>query len=144
LRARPAGAHHWRVTRRLLLPALAAVTVALPLAPTARADDGGRADVRVERSCAVQSSIRLRVRAEDDDLLRVELDVRTPQRGARWSVSVVHERRLARSTTRRTSGSSRSFSLRFAMPDWPGADAVVVRAVGPRGEVCRAAVTVAA
>jgi len=28
------------------------------------------------------------------------------------------------------------------MPDWPGRDTVVARAVGPRGEVCLAAVTV--
>jgi hypothetical protein len=132
--------------RRLcLLLALAAVVVALPLAPAARADDdgGGRDDVRVERGCAGQSTIRLRVRAEDDERLRVDLEVRTPRRGSRWAVSVVHERRLARSTTRRTSGSSQAFSVRFELPDWPGADTVVVRALGPRGEVCRAAVTVA-
>jgi hypothetical protein len=130
--------------RRLsLLLALAAVIIALPLAPAARADDDGdRDDVRVERACAGQSTIRLRVRAEDDDRLRVDLDVRTARRGSRWAVSVVHERRLARSITRRTSGSSRSFSVRFALPDWPGHDTVVARAVGPRGEVCRAAVTV--
>jgi hypothetical protein len=130
--------------RRLsLLLALAAVIIALPLAPAARADDDGdRDDVRVERACAGQSTIRLRVRAEEDDRLRVDLDVRTARRGSRWAVSVVHERRLARSITRRTSGSSRSFSVRFALPDWPGHDTVVARAVGPRGEVCRAAVTV--
>jgi hypothetical protein len=134
------------MTRRLsLLLALAALIVALPLAPAARADDdGGRDDVRVERSCARQSTIRLRVRTEDDDRLRVDLDVRTSRRGTTWAVSVVHERRLARSMIRRTSGSSRSFSVRFTLPDWPGHDTVVARAVGPRGEVCRAAVTVGA
>ena len=73
----------------LLLP-LAGLIAALPLAPAARADGGHRADVRVERSCAGQSTIRLRVRAEDDDRLRVDLDLRTSQRGARWAVSVVH------------------------------------------------------
>jgi hypothetical protein len=129
--------------RRLwLLLALAGLIAALPLAPAARADGGHRADVRVERSCAGQSTIRLRVRAEDDDRLRVDLDVRTPRRGARWAVSVVHERRLTWSATRRTSGRSGSFSVRFGMPDWPGHDTVVARAVGPRGETCRAAVTV--
>ena len=122
----------------LCLVALAAL--ALPLA--ARADDGGdRADVRVERSCTAQSTVRLRVRSEDNGVLRVELDVRTPRRGTRWAVSVVHERRLAWSAARRTSTSSGSFSVRITTPDWPGHDAVVARAVGPRGEVCRAAVT---
>ncbi len=131
------------IRRLSLLLALAALIVALPLAPVARADDDAdRDDVRVERSCARQSTIRLRVRAEDDDRLRVDLDVRSSRRGTTWTVSVVHERRLARSVTRRTSGSSRSFSVRFALPDWPGRDTVVARAVGPRGEVCLAAVTV--
>ena len=125
-----------------LLLALAGLLAALPLAPAARADGGHRADVRVERSCAGQSTIRLRVRAEDDDSLRVDLDVRTARRGTRWAVSVVHERRLTWSATRRTSSRSGSFSVRFAMPDWPGNDTVVARAVGPRGETCRAAVTV--
>lgn len=141
---RPLGAHDCDMTRRLslLLALAAAALVALPLAPAAGADDGDRADVRVERSCTAQSTIRLRVRAEDDDPLRVDLDVRTRRRGTTWAVSVVHERRLARSMTRRTSGSSGSFSFRLALPDWPGGDTVVARAVGPRGEVCRAAVTV--
>ena len=143
MRARLSGAHDWRVTRRLaLLVALAATIVALPLAPATRADDGGRADVRVERSCAAQSTIRLRVRAEDEGLLRVELDVRTPRHGTRWAVSLVHERRLVWKAARRTSVGAGSFSVRFGMPDWPGRDTVVARAVGPRGEVCRAAVTV--
>jgi hypothetical protein len=128
--------------RRPALVVAAAVMVAVPLAPAARADDGDQADVRVERSCAAQSTIRLRVRAEDDGVLRLDLDVRTPRRGARWAVSVVHERRLVWSAPRRTSAGSGSFSVRFGMRDWPGHDTVVARAVGPRGEVCRAAVTV--
>ena len=128
-----------RRSRSLTLAA--ATLAALLLAAVASADDGSRADVRVERSCTAQSSVRLRVRAEDDDPLRVDIDVRTPRGGAKWVVSVVHERRLARSVTRRTR-SSGSFSVRFTMADWPGPDTVVARAVGPRGEVCRAAVTV--
>jgi hypothetical protein len=116
-------------------------TLALPL--TARADDGGdRADVRVERSCTAQSTVRLRVRSEDKGALRVELEVRTPRRGTGWAVSVVHERRLAWSATKRTSTSSGSFSVRLTTPDWPGHDTIVARAVGPRGEVCRAGATV--
>ena len=129
--------------------ALAGLTLAafalLGLAPAARGDDGGgdgTADVRVERPCSAQSRIRLRVRAEDGATLRVELDVRSPLLGSRWAVSVVHERRLAWSSTRRTGSGSGSFSVRFTMPDWPGRDTVVARAVGPRGEVCRAAATV--
>ena len=134
-----------RPRSQLALCLIALTALVRPL--TARADDGGdrggdRADVRVERSCTVQSTVRLRVRSEDKGMLRVELDVRTPRRGTRWAVSVVHERRLAWSATRRTSTSSGALSVRFTTPDWPGHDTVVARAVGPRGEVCRAAATV--
>ena len=130
-----------RPRSHLALCLIALTALVLPL--TARADDGGdRADVRVERSCTVQSTVRLRVRSEDKGVLRVELDVRTPRRGTRWAVSVVHERRLAWRATRRTS--SGAFSVRFTIPDWPGHDTVVARAVGPLGEVCRAAATVGA
>ena len=129
----------------LALCLIAFAALAQPLA--ARADDGGggggdHADVRVERSCTAQSTVRLRARAEDHGVLRVELEVRTPRRGAKWAVSVVHERRLAWSATRRTSTSSGSFSVRVTTPDWPGPDTLVARAVGLRGEVCRVTVTV--
>jgi hypothetical protein len=133
-----------RLRSTLALGALTLAALAVPLA--ARGDDGGadaRPDIRVERSCTATSTVRLRVRAEDEGLLRVDVDVRTPRRGARWAVSIVHERRLAWSSTRRTSAGSGAFSVRFTTPDWPGRDAVIVRAVGPRGEICRAGVTVA-
>ena len=131
--------------RTVALFVAAALTVLLvPLAP--RADDGdgssSEADVRVELSCSATSSVRLRVRTRDDDLMRVDIDVRTTRRGATWTVVTVHERRLVSRTQRRTSTSSRSFSLRYAIPDWPGRDTITVRATGPRGELCRASATV--
>ena len=111
---------------------------------TARADDGDGADVRVERSCTAQSTVRLRVRTRDDDELRVEYTVRTERRRAEWSVVVVHERRIAWRGRARTGSSSGSFSRRLTLPDWPGRDTVTVRALGPGGEVCRASVTISA
>ena len=131
--------------RTVALFVAAALTVlVVPLA--ARADDGdgssSEADVRVELSCSATSSVRLRVRTRDDDLMRVDIDVRTTRRGATWTVVTVHERRLVSRTQRRTSTSSRSFSLRYAIADWPGRDTVTVRATGPRGELCRASATV--
>jgi hypothetical protein len=154
LRTGRIGPHHGRIVSRcrprsvLALCLVAFAALALPLA--GRADDGGgggggggdRADVRVERSCTARSTVRLRVRSEDSGMLRVDLDVRTPRPGTRWAVSVVHERRLAWSATRRTSTSSGSFSVRVTTPDWPGHDTLVARAVGPRGEVCRVTLTV--
>jgi hypothetical protein len=124
---------------------LAASVLALSVLPSAAtADDGGgsRADVRVERRCTDGSRIRLRVRAEQGDLLRVVLDVETARAGARWVVVVVHERHLVLRTVRRAGLRSRSLELRLVVPDWAGRDAVVARALGPRGQLCRAAVTV--
>ena len=116
------------------------VALAVPLA--ALADDGDD-DVRVERRCTGTSTVRLRVRTRESDRLRVELDVRTARRAARWVVVIVHERRLVLRTTRRTSLTSRSFSVRLTIPDWPGQDTVVARAIGPRGELCRAVAVLA-
>jgi hypothetical protein len=110
---------------------------------TARGDEGDD-DVRVERMCAAQSTVRLRARTrDDDDGLRVEYTVRTPRRGATWSIVVVHERRIAWRGRARTGSSSGAFSRRLTLPDWAGPDTVTVRALGPGGEVCRASVTIA-
>jgi hypothetical protein len=119
---------------------VALVSVVLPVA--ARADDGNDVDIRVERSCSLRSTIELRIRTEDAGQLRVEVEVRTPRRRGRWGVVLVHERRIALRTTRRPDPSSRSFSLRTTIPDWPGRDTVTVRAIGPRGEICRASATI--
>jgi hypothetical protein len=114
----------------------------MPVAARADEGDDSEADVRVEQTCPGGSTIRLRVRSRDDDELRVEVDVRTRRRGGAWSVVVVHERRLAARIRTRTSTRSGSFSLRRTLPDWPGRDTVTVRALGPRGEVCRASAAV--
>jgi len=131
-----------RVRSLAALALIGLVALALPLA--ARADDGeddNEADVRVEQSCPGGSTIRLRVRTRDGDELRIDLDVRTPRRGSPWSIVVIHERRIATRLRMRTGSSSGSFSLRRTVPDWPGRDTVTVRAIGPRGEVCRASAT---
>ena len=86
--------------------------------------------------------MRLRVRERDGDLLRVDVDLQAARRGTAWIVTIVHERRVALRATRRSGAGSRSLSVRVAIPDWPGPDTVTVRALGPRGEICRAAATV--
>ena len=127
---------------RTILPLVAAALLAAAIPATARADDDPNADVRVERPCTARSSVRLRVSTRDDDRLRVGVDVRTVRRGARWVVVLIHERRLVARTRVRTGFGSGAFSLRRTVADWPGRDTVVVRALGPRGEICRAAVVV--
>jgi hypothetical protein len=119
--------------------ALAVLLVAvLPVA--ARADDGQ--DVRVERACTAGSTVRLRVRTRDGDRLRVVLDVRSAPSRSAWLVRIVHERRLVLRATRRA-GLSGSLTVRRSLPEWPGRNTVIARAIGPRGEICRAVVTLA-
>jgi hypothetical protein len=128
---------------RTILPLAAAALVAVASPAIARADDEDPdGDVRVERPCTVRSSVRLRVSTRDDDRLRVEVDIRTVRRGARWVVVLIHERRLVARVPVRTGLGSGALSLRRTVADWPGRDTVVVRALGPRGEICRAAVVV--
>ena len=131
-----------RRSRHLLVLALAALAVVAAATPaTARADDGS--DVRVTRSCTAGSEVRLRVRERNSNVLRVEVGLRAASRGTAWIVTIVHERRVVLRTTRRSGAGSRSVSVRIEIPDWPGRDTVTVRALGPRGELCRAVVTLA-
>ncbi len=128
-----------RRPRSLLALAVAALLVGvLPVA--ARADDGQ--DMRVEHSCTAGSTVRLRVRTRNGDTLRVVLDVRRAPSRSAWLVRIVHERRLVvRAATR--AGTSGSFTVRRSLPEWPGRNTVIARAIGPRGEICRAVVTLA-
>jgi len=124
-----------RVTRAAVAALLAALVV--PLA--AAADDDPRDEVRRVGVCSRASDVELRLRA-DDGRIRVELEIETARRGARWSVIVLHERRTAFRGAIRTR-SDGSLELRRSVPDWFGTDTVVVRATGPRAETCRVAAT---
>ena len=130
-------------SRHLLVLALAALVAAAAAPAAARADDDD--DVRVTRSCTAGSTVDLRVRERDGDgdLLRVDVDLRAAGRRTPWVVTIVHERRVVLRATRRTGATSRTLSVRAAIPDWPGRDTVIVRALGPRGEICRAVATLA-
>jgi hypothetical protein len=114
--------------------ALAALCAALALPLAARADDGPD-DVRRTSVCSRSSGVTLRLRSADD-VIRVELEVETRQRGSRWAVILLHERRIAFRGNLRTDGDG-SIELRRTVPDWFGADSFVVRATGPRSESCR-------
>lgn len=120
-----------------MLPLVLAVlcaTLALPAG--AAADDGDdRDDVRKVGTCTGSSRTTLRLRV-DDGSIRIELEVETDRSSGRWTVIVLHERRIAYRGTMRTR-SSGSFKLRYAVPDWIGMDSVVARATGPRQETCR-------
>lgn len=113
------------------LVALAALVAALALPVAAAADD----DVRRTGSCTRSSEIELELRA-DDGSIRVELEIETGLRRARWRVILLHERRTVFRGIVRTR-SNGSLELRRSVPDWFGTDTVVVRATGPRAETCR-------
>jgi hypothetical protein len=120
-------------SRRALLP-LAALCAALAFPVAATADDGPD-DVRRSGSCSRSSEIELRART-DDDVIEVELEIETPRRGSRWSVILLHERRIAFRGSVRTRSNGK-IELERSVPDWFGVDLLVARASGPRGESCR-------
>jgi hypothetical protein len=127
---------HGRTGRRLRALALAVLLVAVAV-PAAAADDdeGSRAEVRVSTTCPGGGRAELRVRARDDEELRIDLALRGPRR-ASWSVVILHERRLVYSGRLRADRAGR-LAVRRTVRDWFGEDAVVVRASGPAGGACR-------
>jgi hypothetical protein len=136
LPASPARRHDALV--RILLITVLALALAAAGASTARADDGpgddgDRFDVRVTGHCNGGAWSRLRLVGRDGRI-EIRFELRNARRGALWKVVVTHERRIvARATPRASSG---SFELRRNVADFAGADAVSVRATGPRGETC--------
>jgi hypothetical protein len=133
--------------RAATLPiALATVLLALALlgpgSALARGGPGGgddRPEVRVAGVCGRGASSRLKLKARDG-AIEAEFEVHG-RSGARWRVVFVQERRVAWRGRARTAGASRSFSLERRLSDYPGADQVMARAVGPRGLTCTATAT---
>jgi hypothetical protein len=120
--------------RRALLAALAALAL---LAPPAAARD----DARATAACGRGASAELRVK-RDHGALAVELRVRRRRVGERWSVTLIHERRVVwrgRATTR-----DDGFRVRRTLPDYAGADEISARATNPRGLTCQASATLRA
>jgi hypothetical protein len=120
---------------------LAATALALVALPVATADDGdGRDDVRRTGWCTRDGEVTLRLRP-DDETIRVELEIEHGRRGAKWTVVLLHERRIVfRATIRsRNDGSLR---VRRELPDWLGSDNVTARASEPLGESCRVSATI--
>lgn len=117
-----------------MLLGLAVLSSALALPLSAGADDGPD-DVRRTGTCSRSSEFRLRLRS-DDDVIRVEFEIESNRRGARWAVILLHERRIVFRGNLRTDDGG-SVELRRFVPNWFGADSFVVRATGPRSETCR-------
>ena len=122
---------------------LACLLLALPASSPARGGDddggGGGDEVRTSGSCGGGASSELRIRAKDGTI-ELRFEVRGARRGS-WRVVVVQERRVAWRGTVGASGGSRSFRVERELDDLPGADAIMVRASGPRGLTCNASGT---
>ena len=121
------------------LLALAVAVVGLVIPACAAADDGDdRAEVRTRGVCTGPSVSTLRVRSEEGTV-RIEFQIDSPRNAARtWTLVVLRERRIAFQGMLRPAHGSRSVRLRRTVPDWPGSEQIVVRAVTVNGETCRA------
>lgn len=109
-------------------------------APSASADDGGRVEARTRVSCTRGTTSTMRLRAEKGQI-RVDLELEHRRQRGPWLVVVLHERQIVARVTLRSSGLGQ-LELRQTVPDWFGTDTIVIRAIGPRGEMCRTSATV--
>lgn len=100
-------------------------------------------DVRTAATCGRGASAKLRVKA-DHGALEVEYRVRRTHAGERWSVALIHERRVAWRGSATTSSRQHGFRIRRTLPNYPGADEVSARAVNRRGLTCQATATLPA
>jgi hypothetical protein len=108
--------------------------------PAASADDGGRVEVRTRVSCTRGTTSTMRVRAEKGQI-RIDLELEHRRQAGPWLVVVLHERQIVARVTLRSAGTG-GLELRRTVPDWFGTDRIVIRATGPRGELCRTSATV--
>ncbi len=121
---------------RTLIALSIALVLAVPAPALARDDD----DVRVTGTCGTGASSTLRLRAKHA-AIEVEFELRGRRRGERWSVALVHERRVIWRGSEPTRSGSR-LRIRRSIPDFDGADQVGVRASGPHGNTCEATAVV--
>jgi hypothetical protein len=128
------GATLSAMLRRAVL--LLVLVLVFPTVALARHGDGGGDDVRVAGSCGRGASAELRLRSHHG-AIEVDFRVRRGRSGERWSVVLVHERRVTVRTTVRT-GRHDGLRVRRTLPDFAGADEVTARATGPRGLTCTA------
>jgi hypothetical protein len=137
------------VARSAALSVLAILVMALAGPASAFARGGGgnddgpgddhsgrrpRVEVRATGSCGrgAQSWLKLK---EDDSGIEVEFEVHHARPGAVWRLAIVHERRIDYRGRHRTR-STGALDLNETIADLSGADAVSVRAWGPRGVTC--------
>lgn len=132
----------WRTSAAALL--VAALAWIAATAASASASDGGgddRVELRTRVACTRGTTSTMRLRAEKGQI-RIDLELEHRRRAGPWTVVVLHERQIVARATLRSTGVQVPLELRRTVPDWFGTDTIVIRATGPRGEMCRTAATI--
>jgi hypothetical protein len=124
-----------------LVSLLLAISLVGPASAFARGGGGGgggesRPEVRVAGACGRGATSTLKLKARDGGI-EAEFEVHG-RAGATWRIAVVQEARIVYRGRVRMGSASRSFSVERRLSDFPGADHVTARAVGPRGITCQA------
>jgi hypothetical protein len=137
----PAGSRRLHLPILLALALLALTLLALAVAgPGSALAKGGhpdRPEVRVAGVCGRGATSKLKLKA-DDGGIEAEFEVDHNRSGTLWRVVLVQEHRVVYRGRARTGGRSGSWSIERRLGDYPGADQVMARAVGPRGVTCQA------
>jgi hypothetical protein len=111
--------------------------LALPSAASARRGGDDRPEVRVAGSCGGGAVSKLKLKARDGGI-EVEFEVQRARASGVWRITIVQEGRVAW----RGRARARSFyQVERRIRDFPGADRVMVRGLGPRGMTCVATAT---
>jgi hypothetical protein len=131
-------APHTAYVIRLLAPLGIVLVLVFAARPAAAVAKDGRGEVRVAGVCGSGATSKLRLKS-DDDGIELRFEVNHSRAGIVWRVVLVHERRIVWKGAVRVTRPNGSFEVRRTLPDLVGADAVIARAVGPGGLVCRAA-----
>jgi hypothetical protein len=98
-------------------------------------------DASVSSRCGAGVVATLRLQA-NGRVIRVRFEIEHDRPGARWQIAVVHERRLAWKGAARASSPTGWLGVERRIGDFPGSDAVSVRAWGPGGAGCQATASV--
>ena len=113
-------------------------TTSQPVTSVAKA---GELQVSREALCVGDGRIEIDLRARDG-WIEIRSTIRAVAPRSRWRMIVSHDRWIIW-VGRKVVGSSGRVALRVRNKDYEGPDAIMVRANGPSGEVCRVVATIA-
>jgi hypothetical protein len=110
-----------------------------------QADDsrggGGDAEKRVAGTCTGNATSKLKAKL-DNGKIETEFEVDQNRNGVTWKVRFRLNGERVVKTTATTKAPSGSFSVERRLANAPGSDHVVGKAISPRGQVCKAGLTI--